>query len=85
MNTTTTATTTAQAAKIPATHVEVSTTKYEFAYGHKPRGRGYWVFQKRGNTNEMYWAKNSLTYGEAKKLAIAWAQEHGYYDIEVCS
>jgi len=48
-----------------------TTTKYEFAHGRKPKGRGNWAFEilgtdgvKRGDT---FWAND--TYAGARKQA----------------
>lgn len=48
--------------------VEINTTEYQAAHGHKPRGRGAWAFDIQGN-GELFWVNNA-TYGEAKKQAI---------------
>lgn len=80
--------------------IEVNTSEYQFSHGHAPRGRGGWAFRMRctlgskdaqGNPVDgaIFWARQgdntSLTYGEAKAVALAYARHHGCYRIEVCS
>lgn len=46
--------------------VEFSTTEYEWAHGHAPRGRGWWCFEARG---QEFWAEGLMTLSEAKRIA----------------
>lgn len=63
--------------------VEVDTTEFEFSHGHAPRGRGSWAFLI--GSDEPTWIPGSMTYGEAKKQAIAIARERKVHFISVCS
>lgn len=67
--------------------LEVTTTKYEFAHGKKPRGRGSWVFefQTELGWSEPWWAPGSLIYSEAKKLAVEEGKARGAFLVNVCS
>jgi hypothetical protein len=58
----------------------VSTSKFEFAHGKKPKGKGSWAF-KIGNKTEFI--PGSLDYGVAKSKAIALAKEKGVSQISV--
>lgn len=51
----------------------VRTDHYEFSTGHAPRGRGSWAFGLTPNAtrDQIFWASACLTFGEAKKEAIA--------------
>lgn len=69
-------------------NIEFGTKDYQYSHGHAPRGRGSWAFEIAGET---WWAKDpvtgitSMTYGEAKKLAVAEAKKRGVQEVEVCS
>lgn len=52
--------------------MEVYTNEYEFAHGHKPRGRGHWMF-KIGVEEVQF---SNMLYSEAKKEAKKIAKEH---------
>lgn len=83
----------------PLAAVVVDSNDYEMEYGHKPRGRGAWgfVFGKRDRDAEMndVWfagasetnkmGRASLTYGEAKRLAVAEAKRRGVSLVGVCT
>ena len=68
--------------------MEINTTSYEFAHGHKPRGFGMWMFQANG-----FSFRHAGNYGDAKKAAkahfAAMAKNGPAIDrhtrIEVCS
>ncbi|MBQ1296517.1 MAG: hypothetical protein IIY21_20895 [Clostridiales bacterium] len=71
----------------------VNTNEYEFAYGKKPRGYGYWFFydsarkyHTRRGAYSMTW-EFSMTglYSECKKAAIKSAREYGFDSIIVSS
>lgn len=53
-----------------------NTTAYEFAHGHKPKGRGCWFFEITGTDNKgayttgRGWTAGNLTLSEAKAIAI---------------
>jgi hypothetical protein len=58
---------------------ECSTWKYEISHRKSPRGRGYWAFQKYGESDPKNIFFANGTYAEAKKIALA----HFKTDIEV--
>jgi len=60
--------------------VEVSTSKFEFSHGKKPKGDGGWIF-KIGS--EEWAAPGRLPYGKAVAAAKAYAKKKGAYSIEV--
>ena len=44
------------------------TAMYEWTYGYRPRGRGYWAFQIGNRAHyEPVWAPGDVLYSEAKK------------------
>ncbi len=51
-------------------HVLVSTARYRSAHGHRPGGRGYWVFTIRPYVAADYTHEAYGLYSEAKKSAI---------------
>jgi hypothetical protein len=63
--------------------ITVSTSKYQFSHGKQPRGRGSWAFFFDGHTaiDDALW--HNGTYGEAIKMARAYAVSKGYTLIEV--
>lgn len=74
---------------------EVSTTQFEFAHGHRPRGRGQWAFWVRPHRgapdarSDLFFAPGNLLYSEARELAVCraydlWAGD-SYAFIEVAS
>lgn len=60
--------------------IEVSTRKFEFSHGRKPKGDGGWIF-KIGS--EEWDAPGRLTYGKAVQAAKAYAKKKGATQIEV--
>lgn len=68
-----------------ASSVQVSTSNYEFAHEHRPRGEGNWAFDfSRGTDwNRQEWFQG--TYSEARRQAVRFAVEMGYYHVEVGS
>lgn len=50
--------------------IEFSTSRYEWAYGHAPRGYGDWGFRFDGLE---FWANGK--YGEAKRACIKHIKE----------
>ena len=65
--------------------VEFITTDFELAHGHKPAGRGSWAFAPTNfpTDADIIWV-NGL-YSEAKKTALAIAQQRGFETIYVLS
>jgi len=63
--------------------VNVSTSKYEWAHGRKPRGVGYWAFFFGGKKFETFWHFGSYT--EAKVAAVAEAKRKKVATMEVGS
>lgn len=59
----------------------VSTTEYQFAHGHMPRGRGNWLFRIGGGPHSF----GCIPYATAKRYAIAFAKANGLLAIKVCS
>jgi len=59
---------------------EVSTRKFEFSHGRKPKGDGGWIF-KIGS--KEWAAPGRLMYGQAVKAAKAHAKKVGATQIEV--
>lgn len=49
--------------------IEFATGKYRYAYGHEPKGRGWWWF-----TFEGYEFQATGTYTEAKKACRAYVK-----------
>lgn len=62
--------------------MEVSTSRFEFDHGRKPRGFGMWAFFFEGETEPRWF---SGTFGEAKKMAVAEARRHGVSRMRVGS
>jgi len=65
-----------------------TTTKYEFAHGRKPKGRGNWAFEllrTDGTVAETFWAND--TYAGARKQAEVHARAFfgRHCTIVVCS
>ena len=69
--------------KISKKSVTVLTGAFQFAHGHKPRGRGQWWFG--AENGETFQAGFNKTYSEAKQEAIAWAASEGFRLIKVLS
>lgn len=66
--------------------VNVSTTKFEFAHGRKPRGTGLWMFlllDDQGRT--VVTVSHTGTFTEARKVAVARAKFAGVVEVEVAS
>jgi hypothetical protein len=63
--------------------IEVCTAAFERSHGKRPGGRGSWAFTF--GTEEIFWVPGSVTYGEARKVAIARALEIGSPVVEVCT
>jgi hypothetical protein len=63
--------------------VLISTTEYQAAHGHQPRGRGSWAFHMQG-LHDIFWVHNS-TYGEAKKQAIQRARNRAIACCQIVS
>jgi hypothetical protein len=69
-----------------AMKVSVSTTKFQFAHGNKPRGYGQWCFHlldDQGRTVADVW--HTGLYSEAKKAAVTRAKFAGSQDVELGS
>jgi hypothetical protein len=60
--------------------INVYTHKFKFSHGKEPRGRGWWAFDIAGET---VYTKRSMTYADAKKMAIGIAKEKGKTSIYV--
>lgn len=60
--------------------IQVSTSEYEFSHGKKPRGYGQWAFFF-DNDKEPFWATGK--YGDAKKMAVAYAVTKKHSRIKV--
>jgi hypothetical protein len=79
--------------------VEFDETKFRFAHGKAPRGRGGWAFRFRvngswavvdgaedlGDLGECFFAPGQRTFAEAKRWARARASQLGADLVEVCS
>ena len=74
--------------------MRVETNNFEFAHGHKPRGRGNWAFDfERGGawTTEFCptWQSDKPgaqpTFGEARRWALQFARELGASRVQVAS
>lgn len=63
-----------------STKINVSTRKFEFSHGKKPKGDGGWIF-KIGS--EEWEAPGRNTYGKAVTKAKAYAKKKGATEIEV--
>jgi hypothetical protein len=72
---------------LKATHVEVSTTAYQFAHGRLPAlGRGVcsrWGFFLGTSDGPLIWAPSNLSYVAAKKYAKEVAARRGFSRIVV--
>lgn len=61
--------------------IVVDTQPYRSSHGAEPRGRGSWAFTFKPEradgftTTEEIWFTPSVTYAEARKMAIAQAKE----------
>ncbi len=76
----------------PLASIRVRTTDYEFSHGKRPSGRGYWAFQI-GDDPEPWWpttteamlarGDTSISYSEAKQLALKEAQRQGAWSISI--
>lgn len=76
--------------------MEVSTSAYEFAHGHKPQGRGYWAFLF-DDSSEPWWAEvirrdehgpyraTCLPYSEAKRVALKEAKRRKASTVSVAT
>ena len=62
-----------------------SDSKYRFAHGKAPRGRGRWAFSFDGKDgiDDVFFAELSV-FGDAKKSAAGEAKARGasYFDLE---
>ncbi len=63
--------------------LEVHTSEYMMTYGREPRGRGVWAFVFDRVHDKPWYAIGQMTYGEAKKLALAEAKRRGARFVEV--
>ena len=54
--------------RTPPGRIRFSTTTYEFSHGRKPRGRGTWAFEIKG---DVWFAFTDSTFADAKKQARA--------------
>lgn len=61
----------------------VNTNEYLMAHGRDPKGRGHWAFIFDRKHAEPWFAFGEMTYGEAKKLALAEAKRRGARFVEV--
>jgi len=63
----------------------VSTARYEFAHGKKPRGTGMWAFffGQNDSVEDAFWHRG--TYAEAKAAAVAEASKRGFSRVSVGS
>ena len=70
--------------RVPASSVEVRTSRYEFAHGTEPRGYGTWTFVADGTS---YFDSPDTTFqytgqhGSAKRAAKKWAGDRGEYSV----
>jgi hypothetical protein len=64
--------------------IEVITSHYEFAHGHKPRGTGYWLFYFNPKRQHEVFSHVG-PYGEAKRAAIMEAKRRHEPEVFVCS
>jgi hypothetical protein len=71
------------AKQIKLSDVQIFTNSYEFAHGHKPRGRGSWAFYFGDDASTPWWTPGSLLYSEATKLVRIEAQRRGVTAISV--
>lgn len=60
--------------------VSINTTEYQFAHGHKPRGRGMWVFDFDDRRNAFVYKG---TYSDAMRQALFTAVHSGVNVIKV--
>lgn len=63
-------------------HLTVNTSRYTFAHGKTPRGKGFWFFaliSPLARTEVSFYG----SYGETLKSARKAAQEIGAYEIVV--
>lgn len=72
-----------------ASHVQTVDGReaYRFAHGHYPRGRGFWAFEMRaaGRANYTHFVQGNNLYRDACRAACAYAREHGFYSVKVCT
>lgn len=61
------------------------TERYEFAYGHAPRGRGFWMFEGEKEDGTMFEFSFSGMYSDAKRAAMKAAKEENVDSIRVCT
>ena len=67
-----------------ANPVEVNTTQYQFSHGKAPRGAGHWIFAiGRNGAWTEFQPTGLMTYGAAKRLAIAEARSLGAWQVVV--
>lgn len=61
---------------MPNVRPEISTTQFQFAHGHRPRGRGHWGFWIRpyrgapDGRSELFWGPSNALYSEAREHAV---------------
>lgn len=77
--------------------VEVSTAAYRRSHGAEPRGRGGWMFvmgkedydyldEVDAQGRKVVWSvPHGMSFGEAKKAAVAEARRRGISLVGVCS
>jgi hypothetical protein len=71
--------------------MNISTSNYEFTYGRKPRGKGYWAFRFQkdmadGTAKEyVEFAPSDMKYAEAKRWAIQIAKASGVSRVAVAT
>lgn len=67
---------------IPKYAVEVSSHRYEAAWGDRPRGDGTWAFDM-GN-GETFWVIGRMKFSKARDIARGEAAARGISLIRVC-
>lgn len=65
--------------------VNVNTTDYEFTWGRKPRGRGYWFFYCFCDDGQFNLEFPNMTYAEARRQAVDFARSHNGYEVKLGS
>lgn len=63
--------------------IQIETTRYEFAHGRKPKGRGSWAFIREashGQEERVIFAPSNLTLREASAVARKRVRDEGFQD-----
>lgn len=66
--------------------LKVETSRYEFAHGRKPKGRGLWMFEVRiPGRDWLVLPVTAMAYSKAASFAVSKARSIGAAQVRVCS